>query len=124
MNTVSTKSTFDGVRILVCADGDLCDGIGRGISRVRISVQTALIVAGELCLLTWAELPAVIKAAAKAERAGLDAAAIRASIRKVGAKKPLRHLTASERRNAKPSTLAGWKAHLEVCRAIRCKVCG
>lgn len=85
-NILSAKTTFDGVRVFVCADGDLCDGAGRGVSRARMSVQTAIVVAGEIAIFTWAELPAVVKAAAKAERAGADACAIRQAIREVGAK--------------------------------------
>jgi hypothetical protein len=81
VTALKTSKTFDGVTVLVQPDGDVTDRIGRGASRVRLSVSTALIVAGEAPILLWAELPRAIKAAAKAERRGGGLAEILAAVR-------------------------------------------
>jgi hypothetical protein len=116
-----TRTTFDGIRVVLLADGGICDGAGRGVSRCKLSVRAAIVIMGDVCLFTWAELPTVIKAAAKAEREGAD---VRHAIRQVGAKKAARKVSSRVRREGKPYTLAGWRQHLNICRAIHCRVCG
>ena len=78
---VSQYKTYDGVSVILWSDGDLTDRLGRGISRVHLPFWAAAVVAHEVAIFDWEELPLLIKNAKKLSKNGtLSPATLRESV--------------------------------------------
>lgn len=64
------RTTYDQVRVVVWNDGELTDGAGRGFCRARLSLTAAIMAAEEAQLFDAAELPVLLRAAARLEKEG------------------------------------------------------
>lgn len=108
MQTIATRSTFDGARYLLVEERNgnlaICDGNGIVPTRSHLSPRAWLAVWGDLSVLASDELPGALRRVAVADREGhnvrdaIHAPAIRAEAERVKhaarrAERDARHLT-------------------------------
>ena len=118
---VFRRTTFDGTRVLLWGDGALSDRLGRLVPG-RIPPALLHLAADEVCTLSWAELPTLVSAAKRAR--GRDDAELRASLRQGRPREPLsEEESAAILEGESARRFARARAHVTICRGVRCVVC-
>ena len=105
---IARRTTADGVAITLDAAGYFWTRMNRVLGGRTADRSAAFEIADEICLYDFAELPALI----------------RASKRGIARRHPRPAPKPRRIPNPRPRTVQEWRAHLDVCRKIRCPVCG
>jgi hypothetical protein len=81
---LAERRTVDRIAVIAWSDGSLTDRAGYEVSRIRLDRTTVFVLLGDVCLYRWAELPELVRAAARASRsrAGSDAPGLRVAMRR------------------------------------------
>lgn len=120
---IARRITLDGIAVQIWSDGALTDRLGRNTIRGRIPVALAFVVADEICLYGWAELPRLIAAAKRTAKAKQPHGALHAFRQEIAG-------YALAKPGSTPCLGVGagiareTREHIAICRAFHCKRCG
>ena len=65
---IATRKTFDGIAVALWSDGLVTGRLGERVTGVKLPSACAFRAIDDVCLYTWAELPAFVRSVAKAGR--------------------------------------------------------